>query len=317
MTIRYTGFADEAAAGIQGQVDATRRLGWSSIESRNIDGVNLTDITDATFEEVCRTVTEGGVRIDCFGSAVANWGKDPRKDEDFQRSIAELDRALPRMKRLGSRMIRGMSFGIVKGMDPDDGELARLVISRVEPLVRKCEEAGVLYLHENCMNWGGQSWEHTLRLVDAIKSPAFGLIYDTGNPPFSHDRRGPEPWKFQSSWDFYRNVKPFVKHVHIKDCVYLGPSDGIFPKARFTLPGEGDGDVVRIVADLVSSGFDGFLSIEPHLETVFHEGGRQSLEEVKMDSYIRYGRRLMELVDAATHPASENIAAGTGTRKTP
>jgi sugar phosphate isomerase/epimerase len=300
MAIRYTGFADEAAGDIRGQVAATKRLGWSSIESRNIDGVNLTDVDDRTFEEVCRVVAEAEVRIDCFGSAVANWGKDARKDDDFTRSKEELSRALARMKCLGTTMIRGMSFGLVNGVAPDDPELASLVVSRVEPLVRMCEDAGVLYLHENCMNWGGQSWEHTLRLLDAISSPAFALVYDTGNPPFSFDRRGAEPWKLQSSWDFYNNVKAFIKHIHIKDCVYVGPSGGIFPKARFTLPGEGDGDVVRIIEDLIASGYDGFLSIEPHTETVFHEGGGLSLEEAKLESYVSYGRRLMQLVTDCT-----------------
>ena len=299
MAIRYTGFADEAAAGIRGQIEATKRLGWASIESRAIDGVNITDVDEATFDEVERALFESGVRIDCFGSAVANWGKDPRKDEDFERSVAELSRALPRMKRLGTTMLRGMSFGIVREASPDDPAIARLVVERLGPLVRMCEEAGVLYLHENCMNFGGQSWEHTLRLLEAIKSPAFGLIFDTGNPPFSFDRRGPEPWKIQSSWEFYERVKPFVKHVHIKDCVYIGPSEGIFPKARFTLPGEGNGDVVRIVEDLVKSGYDGFLSIEPHTEAVFHEGSGVSPEEARMAGYIGYGRALMAMVEKA------------------
>jgi sugar phosphate isomerase/epimerase len=310
MAIRYTGFADEAAAGIRGQIEATKRLGWSSIESRSIDGVNLTDIDDAKFEEVAGALDGSGVRIDCFGSAVANWGKDPRKEEDFQRSAAELSRAIPRMKRLGATLLRGMSFGIVRDARPDDPEVARLVVSRVLPLVRMCEEAGVSYLHENCMNYGGQSWEHTLRLLDAIRSPAFSLVFDTGNPPFSFDRRGPEPWKLQSSWEFYEHVKPFVKHVHIKDCVYVGPSDGIFPKARFTLPGEGDGDVPRIVEDLVRTGYDGFLSIEPHTETVFHEGGGRTLEEAKTAGYVAYGNRLEELVEKAKRAAAADAGRG-------
>jgi sugar phosphate isomerase/epimerase len=299
MGIRYTGFADEAAAGIRGQIEATKRLGWASIESRAIDGVNLTDIGEAEFDEVEAALSGSGVRIDCFGSAVANWGKDPRKDEDFGRSVAELSRAIPRMKRLGTTMLRGMSYGIVREAPPDDPGVAKLVISRLLPLVRMCEEAGVLYLHENCMNYGGQSPDHTMRLLEAIDSPAFGLIYDMGNPPFSFDRRGPEPWKLQSSWEFYERVKPSVKHVHIKDCVYIGPSEGIFPKARFTMPGEGDGDVLRIVEDIVKSGYDGFLSIEPHTETVFHEASGLSPEASKMAAYVEYGKRLMEIVAAA------------------
>jgi hypothetical protein len=36
-----TGFADEAATDIDGQIRATKELGWEYIEARNIDGVNL------------------------------------------------------------------------------------------------------------------------------------------------------------------------------------------------------------------------------------------------------------------------------------
>ena len=37
----FTGFADEAATGIDGQIEAVYALGWSNIEARNIDKSNL------------------------------------------------------------------------------------------------------------------------------------------------------------------------------------------------------------------------------------------------------------------------------------
>jgi hypothetical protein len=48
----YTGFADEAALGIDKQIEATKELGWKYIESRNIDGVNIHDLPEDKFEEV-------------------------------------------------------------------------------------------------------------------------------------------------------------------------------------------------------------------------------------------------------------------------
>lgn len=297
MAFRYTGFADEAAADIKGQIAATLELGWSSIESRAVNGVNITDIDEGLFEEVADSLKSSGVRIDCFGSAIANWAKDPRKDEDFRRSLEELGRAIPRMKRLGTGMVRGMSFCAIRDAVPDSPEIQKTVIDKLRAIVRLCEEAGILYLHENCMNFGGMSWEHSLRLVEAIPSPAFALCFDTGNPVFTRDRRGKAPYGLQSAWEFYRNVRPFIRHVHIKDGVYIGPSEGLFPKTRYTWPGEGDGDVARIVADLKASGYDGFLSIEPHMEAVFHEGGIESPEEARRATYVEYGRRLQSLVE--------------------
>jgi sugar phosphate isomerase/epimerase len=208
----YSGFADEAGDSIDIQIRATLELGWSHIESRSVDGVNLTDITADKFDEVCEKVAAAGVRINCLGSAIANWSRDPRREEDFRYSVEALKRALPRMERLGAKMIRGMSFAVVRDEQADSPELEAVIFDRVRHLVRMCEEAGVLYLHENCMNYGGMSHEHTLRLLDQIRSPNLKLVFDTGNPVFTDRRLGPEPYRKQSSWEFYTNVREWIHY---------------------------------------------------------------------------------------------------------
>jgi sugar phosphate isomerase/epimerase len=290
-----TGFADEAGKDIDAQIRATRALGWTRIESRNVDGVNLTDVTDAQFDAIAEKLQRAGIAVNCFGSAVANWGKDPLVEADFQRSREELARAFPRMKRLGTRMIRCMSFKMAKDLPPDSLQIEENVFRKVAVLARMCEEAGVLFLHENCMNYGGQSWEHTLRLLDRVKSPALRLVFDTGNPVFSQDRRGKEPYALQSAWEFYRNVRPFIEYVHIKDGRYVGESGGLFPKADYCWPGDGDGDVRRIVTDLARTGYDGGFSMEPHMTAVLHAPGAQTPEESMSANYVEYGRRFMKL----------------------
>ncbi|HET6486601.1 MAG TPA: sugar phosphate isomerase/epimerase family protein [Spirochaetia bacterium] len=293
----YTGFADEAARDIDTQIRATRELGWKHIESRAVDGINITDVSDEAFDRIAERLRASGVSISCFGSAVANWGKDPRKQEDFDRSVAELSRALPRMKKVGCGMIRGMSFTRVRDQRPDAPEIEREVFRKLTVLVRMCEEAGVLYLHENCANYGGLSYEHTLKLLDAITSKSFALVYDTGNPATTFDHRGPQPYKLQSSWEFYRNVKPFIRSVHIKDGTFLRATDGVFAEARYTWPGEGNGDVRRIVADLLAGGYDGGFSIEPHMAAVFHDPSKQSPQDAAYWTYVEYGKRFMKLVE--------------------
>lgn len=293
----YTGFADEAGAGINQQIKATQALGWNHIESRNIDGVNIHNLSDDQFEIVLNQLSVAGVRINCFGSEVANWGKDPLKDEDFQLSIDMLKRAIPRMQRLGTRMIRGMSFAVRKDRCPHDQEIEDQVFKKVNRLVKMCEDAGIIYGHENCMNYGGQSYEHTLRLVEKIKSPAFKLIFDTGNPPFTDLRIGTPPYTKQNAWVFYKNIREFVHYVHIKDAVFLAETEGVFPKAQFTWPGEGHGHVREIVVDLIKNGYDGGWSIEPHLAAVFHEEDGRNAEQVKFDTYVEYGRRFMKIVE--------------------
>lgn len=295
----FTGFADEAAKDIDGQIKATKALGWSNIESRNIDGVNIHDISEEKFEEVAGKLKDAGVQINCFGSAVANWAKDVTSDKDIQQSFEELERAIPRMQKLGTPMLRGMSFKMAKDKHPSDPIIEKLVMEKVGELVKRCEDAGIIYGHENCMNYGGQSHEHTLKLVENIDSPNFKLIYDTGNPPFSDRRIGDAPYARQSSWEFYSAIKEHIYYIHIKDAIFEAPAkDNPFPKATFTFPGEGDGDVIKIVKDLLDSGYDGGFSMEPHLANVFHEEMSEGdKSEQMLNSYIEYGQRFMKIVD--------------------
>lgn len=292
----YSGFADEAGSTVDAQIKATKALGWSNIEARK-GGLDLAYMSDAEFEEAFAKLNEAGVKINCFGSAVANWGKSPISEEDFQTSINELKTAFPRMRKLGTKMLRGMSFKVLKDEVPDAPHVEKQIFEKVNYLVKMCEDEGVIYGHENCMNYGGMSYKHTLKLLDNVKSDNFKLIFDTGNPVFTDLRIGEPPYKKQSSWEFYENVKEFIAYVHIKDQNYIGESGETFPKARFTFPGEGDGDVKRIVADLLKNGYDGGFSMEPHMAIVFHEDKGENEEEARLANYIEYGKRFMALVE--------------------
>ncbi len=297
----YTGFADEAAVGIADQIRATKELGWKYIESRAIDGCNIHDLPEEKFEEVVAALQNSGVEINCFGSAVANWGWDPLKEEDYLKTTEQLKRALVRMKRLNCRMLRGMSFRAAWDRPAFDPEIEANVFRKVNELVKMCEDAGVLYLHENCNNYGGMSWKHTLKLLDHVKSPNFKLVFDTGNPVLNFDRsNGDALEKVQSSWEFYRNVREFIYYVHIKDAIFMGRSEsGGFNKAQFTFAGEGEGDVVRIVTDLLKNGYDGGFSMEPHMKQVFHDADGKRNDAERYENYIEYGRRFMKLVEDA------------------
>jgi len=285
-----TGFADEAAKDLAGQIRATQDLGWRDIESRNIDGKNIHDLSDAEFDTVCGQLADNGVRINCFGSAIANWGKPI--DQPFDSSLAETRRAIPRMQRLGTKLVRIMSFAVRKdaaGADlPDQLEEERF--RRVRELHRMFTDAGITPVHENCMNYGGMSWRHTLRLLENV--PGLKLVFDTGNPVFTDDRSQPAPYPKQSAWEFYEHVREHVAYIHIKDGKWAAAAN----KPVFTHIGEGDGDVRRILADLLQRGYAGGISIEPHLAVVFHDPAQQCEDAVRYANYVEYGRRLMRLL---------------------
>src|SRR5215211_7318341 len=82
-----SGIADEAGANIDTQIRATKDLGWQNIEARVVEVTgfpkgNIHDIPDAAFDMVCDKLNSANIKINCFGSAIANWGK--KIDQPFE-----------------------------------------------------------------------------------------------------------------------------------------------------------------------------------------------------------------------------------------
>ncbi|MFA7231431.1 MAG: sugar phosphate isomerase/epimerase family protein [Victivallaceae bacterium] len=297
-----TGFADEAGKDIDTQIKATLELGWENIELRYIGEKNLATITDAEFETIYEKLKSAGIKINCFGSRIANWNKSPRSEDDFEASIKELKDSIPRMQKLGTKIVRGMSFKILDDERFDSPELEKIIFKKVTLLTKICEDAGIIYGHENCMNYGGQSHVHTLRLLENIKSDNFKLIFDTGNPVFTFRRIGTEPYALQNAYEFYKNVREYIYYVHIKDGIATEMKENYErPETKFTFAGEGSGFVHQIVKDLLKNGYDGGFSIEPHVETVFHDDDDKENSKLsavrKYETYIKYGHDFEKLLE--------------------
>ncbi len=275
----FSGIADEAAKDIDTQIRAHRELGWKHIEMRNIDGVNLTDVDDAKFEEIRSKLDDAGLRVSCFASQLCNWARPISGDLEID--VKELERAIPRMKTLDAPFIRCMSY---PNADPPwkEKDWRAEVIRRLRVLAGIAEEGGVTLVHENCNGWGGLGPRQTMELLEEVGSPRLQLVFDTGNPCHYG----------QDAWEYYEGVRDRIVYVHIKD--YFQPERKGDERACFA--GEGVGHVRRILGDLISRGYDGGVSIEPHLASVIHL--KQDIEdpEKAFSTYVEYGRRLERLV---------------------
>lgn len=287
--MKLTGFADEASRDLDKQIAATRELGWSCISARMVGGSNLHELPEDEFNRVADRLDEAGIHIPEFGSLIGNWGK--KITGDFEVTLAEIDRAIPRMQRLGSKIVRVMSYAQEPwGEDQHESERFR----RLREIVSRFEAAGLTAAHENCMNWGGFSAEHTLRLIEEV--PGLKLVFDTGNPVFQLDRSKPEPFTWQDPFAFWESVRDHVIHIHIKDCRYP-ETEGVEPV--YTMPGDGEAKVAQILTDAKSRGYDGYIAIEPHVATVFHVKDQSQVDwQQCYDSYVEYGRKMEALLDS-------------------
>lgn len=272
--MRLSGIADEAGKAIESQVEAHKKLGWTLIEPRTVGTANFSRIPDDEFDLACAKLRDAGIDVSCFASEIANWAR--KISGDFNMDAEDLKRSIPRMKKLNTRFIRVMSY---PNDGWDDAAWEKEAVRRLKELTKMAEDAGIILAHENCNGWGEEP-ERCLGLIEEINSPAFKMLFDTGNP-VCHG---------QNSWDFYNTVKKHIVYVHIKDAKKTAD------KRVFTYPGEGDGHVKEIVADLKQSGYEGVLSIEPHLAAIIHEAKEAGNPEKAMEVYVKYGRKLERIV---------------------
>ena len=290
-----TGIGDESGNTIDAQLAATKDLGWKHLEARGVEvpdfpKANIHDIPEKAFDIVEQKLHDCGIGVYCFGSTIMNWAKTVETPWDV--TLAEVKRCIPRMRRLGTRFVRIMSF---KPKDDDDC-IPPVVFDRVREVTRMFLDAGITPVHENCMNYGGMSWKHALELLD--QAPGLKWVFDTANPVFNPDRSKPRPWTRQDPWEFWEHIRDHVAHIHVKDATWNPAKND----ADYNWPGEGQARVRDILQDALARGYDGGIAIEPHMVVVFHDAASKKNDDAMRANYVEYGRRLENLVGEAEKP---------------
>ncbi len=277
--MKFTGISDEAGQPIEVQIKAHKELGWEYLEIREVDKENLTLMSDEKFEEVYKKVTKSELKVSCFSSAVGNWAT--KISGDFKKDYDEVKTAIPRMKKFQTKYMRVMSWPNDKDDPWTDEDWGKEAVKRMKVLAKIAEDAGIILVHENCSGWAATT-DKMLRIYHEVNSPAFKLMFDTGNVVAYGDG---------DAFEDYKKLKPYVEYVHIKDYKMV---EG---KIAATYPGEGEARVKEVMDDLKKTAYEGFVSIEPHMASVVHLRKVGDPNET-YKIYVNYGKKLMEIAQA-------------------
>jgi sugar phosphate isomerase/epimerase len=238
---RLSALGDEAAGPIALQCAALRELGLSHIEVRQSGGRVLVDAGPEVTAEAAAAVAAAGLRVSAYASPLGKVPVDSDLEEHRRRFAAALEVA----RRLGTDGIRVFTFRMPEGTW---GQHRDTVLREMAFCAREAERAGLRLLVENERGIYGDLPERCLDVVQAVGSPALRLLFDPAN--FIQCGAVPYP----DAWELLR---PHVAYVHVKDA---RRADG-----QVTPAGEGDGRLPEFLRALAASGYDGFLSLEPHL----------------------------------------------------
>ena len=264
-------FADEASPMIDGQVQAMLRNGLQGLEIRNVDGVNVSDISLAKAREVRQKLADHGLIVWSVGSPI---GKITI-DGDHQTHIEKHRRTLEIAEALGAQNIRMFSYYLPEGTDPESWHAA--VIDRLGELLRYAEGTGIRLCHENEKGIYGDNAARCLQVLTEL--PQLYGVFD----PANFVQCGQDTLE---AWDM---LKHRIFYLHIKDAVASGT---VVPA------GHGEGHVKDILTAYMAQG-GGAVTVEPHLQQF---AGLQNLErpgeDRKLETAFHY-RNHDESFDAA------------------
>jgi sugar phosphate isomerase/epimerase len=246
-----TGFADEIASDINDQILVLTSINQSYLEFRGANGKGVAGYSEEEAAGLKKLLDNNRIKVSAIGSPIGKISIT----EDFEKHFEAYQHIVKLAKIFNTRYIRIFSFYIPQGEDP--ALYKQEVFNRMRQLVDYAGEQDIHLLHENEKDIYGDNEVRCLELMEEFYGEHFWCIFDFAN----FVQCGVDTVKA------YHLLRPYINYIHIKDA--MKDTKEVVP------PGHGDGHLTEILKDLDKSGYQGFLSLEPHLADFI---GLRSLE---------------------------------------
>ena len=277
-------FADEIDPNLEIQMDVLDEHGIKFIEMRGVNGKNLTQYSINEVKEIKKRLDERGFKLSSVGSPI---GKIMITD-DFGPHLNLFRHTIEIAKIMDVNYIRLFSFFIPQGENPQ--KYRDEVMDRIGRFVEAAKGTGITLLHENEKDIYGDTPERCLDIFRTINSENLRAVFDPAN--FVQ-------CDVPSNVEAFEMLRDYVVYLHIKDALFSDHS--VVPA------GYGDGQVKEILSLLRDRGFEGFLSLEPHLSNF---AGFADLEpNAKTDSMAEGGPKYFVIAVDALRKILNEIGA--------
>ncbi len=250
---KISGFSDEIAMDVDTQFRVLEKLNIHYFEPRGIDGRNIADLTDHEVDALREKMAAHGIRVSSIGSPI---GK-VKLEEDLEAHFRQFRRVVEIAKKLDARYIRMFSFYHEGG--EWSAEERTQVLEQLRRMIDYAREQDVVLLHENEKGIYGDTVDRCADLMQELGCSHFRAVFD----PANFVQCG------QDTKEGYDRLKGHIAYLHVKDAFL---KDG-----RVVPAGAGDGNVAYVLKSLFDDGYNGFLSLEPHL------GSFEGLADLELD----------------------------------
>jgi sugar phosphate isomerase/epimerase len=249
-TFILSAFADEISPHLDEQISVLKHNDISFLEFRGLEGKVIIDYSATEIRAISARLRDEGIGVSAVGSPIGKIGIN----DDFEPHLDRFKKTIDTALLLGTPNIRMFSFFIPNREDP--ASYREVVMERWQAFKIAAQGSGLTLLHENEKEIFGDTPERCVDLIKTMDSPMVRAIFD----PANFVQCGVETFPHA-----YEILKEHIAYMHIKDARL---ADGVVVPS-----GQGDGRLPRILRSLHASGFQGFLSIEPHLSNSLPGGG--------------------------------------------
>lgn len=239
-------FADEISPDLDVQVAALKRLGVAGLDLRSVGGVNVLDLDADALRRVGDACAEAGLHVQAIGSPV---NKVAYRPENEAPERAKLERAIEAAKALGVRRIRLFT---PEAPEERSGE----VLAWMREQRKMAEDHDVVLLHENDARFWGAYPPNARVLFEELGGEHFKAAFDFANTVLIG---------YRPMTDWFPWILPYLDTLHIKDAVEA--------EHQVVPAGQGDGQLAETLGWLIEKGWNGPLTLEPHLQAAGPLGG--------------------------------------------
>lgn len=255
--MKLAGFADEIAPNLDEQIRVCKELGVKAFELRGVAGKGVLDFDPTLRNEIRTKLQANGIGVASIGSPIGKVKITDPWPAHFDRFKVAVEMA----EFFSAPLIRLFSYYPAKGEAfPKHREE---VMRRMQAKADYVKGHPVTLVHENEKDIYGEKGPECLDILKTVNSPKLRCAFDFAN----FLQAGDDPLK---NWEL---LKSYVAHIHIKD--YKKETKKVVPA------GQGDGHVQAILEDAGRMGYNGFLSLEPHLKVAGRNSGETGPELFK------------------------------------
>jgi L-ribulose-5-phosphate 3-epimerase len=236
---------DEVSQSLDKAVKFAKEFGLKGVELRSVDEMNIDGLTPKKLRGIFKIISDNGLSVCNLSSSFFKCSL--ASSSEILQNLEKLKRLIEAAHYLQCDSIRGFAF-----FDSGDfDERFSDICEKIEGPARQLQKEGIHLLLESDPSVFTTNCTRLAKLLSALKNPFLGAIYDPGNDIY--DPYGELPFP-----DGFNAIRPFIRHVHIKDAVMR---EG---KPQCVKLGTGSIPYQSLLKELSNMGYNGYLVLETH-----------------------------------------------------